>query len=143
MTAAKLKPALLACLVMLAAAGCGSTNLGDIDETPSERDDMPGPGIFADEDGESTLKWSTDGKPSAEEPAQTPAVVASDQSAGGSVALQASPAASQEARSSELDEKSEFEAYKEWRKLRAEGVDSQEYREFLLWLEYREFKAGE
>ncbi len=138
MTEAKLKPALLACMIMLAAAGCGSVNLGDIDETESERDDMPGPGIFADEDGETTLKWVVDTKnsekaPAAEvETAQTSNAVESEQA-------EAVPAPAP-APAPTMDDKSEFEAFKEWKRLRTEGADSAEYQEFLLWLEYRKFK---
>ncbi|MCH7881908.1 MAG: hypothetical protein IIB69_10135 [Proteobacteria bacterium] len=40
-----------------------------------------------------------------------------------------------------LDEKSEFEHFKTWNKLRAKGVESEEYREFLQWLNYQEFKT--
>ena len=40
-----------------------------------------------------------------------------------------------------LDEKSEFEHFKIWNKLRAKGVESEEYMEFLQWLNYQEFKT--
>ena len=41
-----------------------------------------------------------------------------------------------------LDEKSEFEYFKIWSELRAKGVESEEYTEFLQWLKYQEFKAN-
>ncbi len=43
--------------------------------------------------------------------------------------------------STALDEKSEFELFKIWTMLKAKGVESEEYREFLQWLNYQEFKA--
>ena len=95
--------------LLLNAAGCAGTNLGQIDETRDERDDMAGPGIFADDSGETVLKWDTG--------AQQPA-------------------------GADLDEKTEFELFKQWQRLRTEGADSAEYREFQQWLKYREFKAG-
>ena len=42
-----------------------------------------------------------------------------------------------------LDEKTEFEQYKRWNKLRTEDKESAEYQEFLQWLSYQEFKAGQ
>jgi len=78
---------------------------------------MTGPGIFADERGETLLKWSSDG----EQP-----VTAADKTA--------TPA---------IDGKAEFEQFKKWDRLRTEGEDSAEYREFLQWLKYQEFKAGQ
>jgi len=33
--------------------------------------------------------------------------------------------------------------YKEWRRLRSQGSDSPEYREFLQWLEFRKFKDAQ
>jgi hypothetical protein len=39
-----------------------------------------------------------------------------------------------------MDEKAEFEAFKEWNRLRSEGANSAEYQEFLMWLEYQQFK---
>ena len=111
------KPLLLGLLILMGATGCGSTNLGQLDETPSERDDMPGPGIFAGEEGETVLKWSSDNpqaKPAAADPV--------------------SPA---------IDEQAEFEQFKKWDRLRTEGEASAEYREFLQWLRYQEFKAAQ
>lgn len=42
-----------------------------------------------------------------------------------------------------LDEKTEFEYFKIWNKLRTNGVDSEEYQEFLQWLNYQKFKTGQ
>ncbi|HEY5738189.1 MAG TPA: hypothetical protein VIW27_00615 [Gammaproteobacteria bacterium] len=107
---------LLAAAVLLVAGGCAGTDLGRIDETRDERDDMAGPGVFADQSGETPLKWTVgDTRPSATEPTLELA----------------------------LDEQVEFELFKEWRRLRAEGSDSPEYREFLQWLEFREFKDAQ
>lgn len=101
--------------LLLAASGCAGMHLGQIDRTRAERDDMAGPGVFADSNGETPLKWSSSDKP---------------------VGGEATAAAG-------LDEKTEFELYKQWRALRAQGSDSPEYREFLQWLEFREFKAAQ
>ena len=106
-----------AVFLLLAAAGCAGTDLGQIDETRDERDDMRGPGIFADEDGETKLKWTVGGEQAASAE-QSSAVV-------------------------ELDEKTEFELFKQWQRLRTEGSDSEEYREFLQWLEFRKLKAAQ
>jgi hypothetical protein len=46
-----------------------------------------------------------------------------------------------QASSMALDEKSEFEQFKIWNVLRAKGEKSEEYREFLQWLNYQQFKA--
>jgi hypothetical protein len=104
--------------LLLAMAGCSNANLGDIDESVDSREQMPGPGIVADESGESRLKWSSDGGES--EPA--PAAATGSASAA---------------------EKAEFEQFKAWNELRSNGRDSAEYREFQQWLEYQEFKAAE
>ena len=40
-----------------------------------------------------------------------------------------------------LDEKTEFEHFKIWNKLRTEDAESEEYQEFLQWLKYQEFKS--
>lgn len=107
---------LLAAAVLLAAGGCAGTDLGQIDETRAERDDMAGPGVFADSSGETPLKWTFGGEQAASD--------------------DAAPVAG-------LDEQAEFELFKEWRRLKAEGAAAPEYREFLQWLEFREFKAAQ
>jgi hypothetical protein len=102
--------------LLLASVGCAGTDLGGIDESRHERDDMAGPGVFADRNGATPLQWTL----GEEQPAADPAAPA--------------PA---------VDEQAEFELYKQWRRLKAEGADSPEYREFLQWLEFREFKAAQ
>jgi hypothetical protein len=42
-----------------------------------------------------------------------------------------------------LDDKTEFEQFKIWNKLRTEGRDSEEYQEFLQWLIYQDFKTSQ
>jgi len=108
-------PAVLACIILFAAAGCSSVDLGQIDETEDPRDDMPGPGVFSDDDGETTLKWSSEKSqaPEETEPANLTAV----------------------------DEQAEFEQFKKWNDLRSNAADSAEYQEFLQWLKYQEFKT--
>ena len=140
MSSARLKPTLLACLVVLVVAGCSSANLGDIDETQSERDDMPGPGILADENGETTLKWVADTRQPEEQPVQSPAKLESEQLAMGVESEQTTATEVQPAPAPTMDEKAEFEAFKEWNRLRSEGANSAEYQEFLMWLEYQQFK---
>ena len=111
----RLTPAALSGIFLLTAAGCSSMNLGQIDETLDPREEMPGPGIFSDEEGNTTLKWSTDNN--------QPSVEAAEVS------------------STTMDDKAEFEQFKRWNKLRTEDKESKEYQEFLLWLSYQEFKA--
>ena len=41
-----------------------------------------------------------------------------------------------------LDEKTEFEQFKKWNKLRTEDRESAEYQEFLQWLNYQSFKTS-
>ena len=108
-------PRLVVLLLALAAGACSNTNLGDIDESVDSREQMPGPGIFDGEDGESALSWS------------------SDSSADRSVAAQQSSA----------DQRAEFEQFKAWQALREQGEDSPEYREFRQWLEFQKFKSGQ
>lgn len=117
MTIPWLMPAVLTTLLLLNTAGCSSVNLGQIDETPDDREEMPGPGIFADEEGETTLKWSSDDKQAASNPE------ASNVTA--------------------LDEKAEFEQFKIWNELRTKGAETAEYQEFLQWLEYQKFKTSQ
>ena len=102
-------------LLLLVGVGCSNTNLGDFDESVDSREEMPGPGIFANEEGETALKWSSDSKQSATVTAKTDSTTA--------------------------DQKAEFEQFKAWNELRTKGVDSAEYREFLQWLEYQKFKT--
>ena len=90
-------------------------DLGQIDETEDPREEMPGPGIFSDDKGETKLKWSTD--------KNQPSVEAAEVS------------------STTTDEKAEFEQFKLWNKLRTEQMDSEEYQEFLQWLIYQDFKG--
>jgi hypothetical protein len=40
-----------------------------------------------------------------------------------------------------LDDKAEFEEFKIWNKLRTKGEESEEYMEFIQWLNYQDFKA--
>ena len=105
-----------AAAVLLVAGGCAGTDLGRIDETRDERDDMAGPGVFADRNGATPLQWTLGEEQSAAEQAPP------------------APAAGEQA---------EFELYKQWRRLKAEGDDSPEYREFLQWLEFRDFKGAQ
>ena len=42
-----------------------------------------------------------------------------------------------------LDDKAEFEQFKIWNKLRTEQMDSEEYQEFLQWLNYQNFKTSQ
>lgn len=117
MTIPWLMPAVLTTLLLLNTAGCSSVNLGQIDETPDDREEMPGPGIFADDEGETTLKWSSDDKQAASNP--EPSNVTA------------------------LDEKAEFEQFKIWNELRTKGAETAEYQEFLQWLEYQKFKTSQ
>jgi type IV pilus biogenesis protein CpaD/CtpE len=109
--------AILAAILLLSTAGCSSRNLGQIDETPDDREEMAGPGVFTEDDGETKLQWSTDQNQST-----TTAVATGD---------------------SGLDEKAEFEQFKAWNKLKEKGADSPEYQEFLQWLDYQKFKNSQ
>jgi hypothetical protein len=108
----------LTALLLLSSAGCSSRNLGQIDETPDDREEMPGPGVFSDDDGETKLQWSTDKN----ESTITAAVATGD---------------------SGLDEKAEFEQFKVWNELKTKGADSPKYQEFLQWLDYQKFKNSQ
>ncbi|MCP4765086.1 MAG: hypothetical protein GY875_02330 [Gammaproteobacteria bacterium] len=110
-------------LLLLLNAGCSGANLGDMDESANPRDDMPGPGIFADDQGETTLKWSSDSKQAEAEPEPELA--------------QSSPD------STMSPEQAEFEQYKAWNELKGKGAESAEYQEFLQWLEYQKFKSNQ
>ena len=107
----------LAGIYLLTAAGCSSMNLGQIDETEDPRDDMPGPGIFSDEHGNTKLKWSSDKNQPPAEPVQSDLTT--------------------------TDEKAEFEQFKVWNELRTKDSGSEEYQEFLQWLKYQDFKVGQ
>jgi hypothetical protein len=126
----RLVPAIvLPVVLLLAASGCSNTNLGDIDESVDSREEMPGPGIFAQDDGQSALTWSSDSNepaPAAEQPVSTSATTTT-----AAVVM-----------TTETD-KAEFEQFKAWDELRTKGADSAEYQEFQQWLEYRKFKAAE
>jgi hypothetical protein len=119
----KIKPAVLTALMLLTTAGCNSVNLGQIDESVDDREEMAGPGIFADDEGETALKWSNEAQPKASQ----------------SQAVEAQPV---ESTAPAIDEKAEFEQFKQWNELRTNALQSPEYQEFLQWLEYRKFKAG-
>jgi hypothetical protein len=109
----------LAAILLATAAGCSSTNLGDIDETDDPRETMPGPSILADEQGESPLTLKTGADKEAAKP--VPIAVAAPVT----------------------DEKAEFEQFKKWDNLRTNAEDSAEYQEFLEWIKYQKFKAGQ
>jgi hypothetical protein len=116
--------------MLLVIAGCSGANLGDIDESVDSREEMPGPGILADDEGESALKWSNASK-EPEAAASTTDSAAVTASAATSAAATMSP------------EQAEFEQYKAWNELKAGGADSAEYQEFLQWLEYQKFKSSQ
>ena len=42
-----------------------------------------------------------------------------------------------------LDDKAEFEQFKRWTKLRTEDRESEEYQDFLQWLNYQNFKTSQ
>jgi len=107
----------LACIFLFAAAGCSSVDLGQIDETENPRDDMPGPGIFSDDDGETALQWSSDTDQASTE--------------------------TEQASLTTTDEQAEFEQFKIWNELRTKAADSDEYQEFLQWLKYQDFKSAQ
>ena len=112
-----LKRLVLMGALLVTAVGCSSTNLGNIDETDDPRETMPGPGVLADEQGESplTLKTGADKKAAKPVPVAAPA----------------------------MGEKAEFEQFKKWDNLRTNAAESAEYQEFLEWLKYQKFKAGQ
>ena len=112
-----LKWAVIAGVLLLTAVGCSSTNLGDIDETDDPRETMPGPGVLADEQGETPLKLETGADKKSAQSTQAVAVV--------------------------TDEQTEFEQFKKWDNLRTDAPESAEYKEFLEWLKFQKFKAGQ
>jgi len=119
-----------AALLLLAIAGCSGTNLGDIDESVDSREQMPGPGILADENGETSLKWSTASN-------ETEAAASTTSSSAAAASTTASTAGALS------PEQAEFEQYKVWNELRTNGAESAEYREFQQWLEYQKFKSNQ
>jgi len=78
---------------------------------------MSGPGVLADEQGETPLKLKTGSD-------KTP--------------VNAAPVSA-----TALDEKAEFEQFKKWDDLRTNAPESAEYKEFLEWIKYQKFKAGQ
>ena len=112
-------------LLLFLNAACSGTNLGQIDESVDSREEMPGPGIFADDEGESSLKWSNDSS----EPSST--------------ATTASTTASTATGMSVTQEQAEFEQFKAWNDLRSNDTESAEYQEFQQWLEYQKFKSNQ
>lgn len=113
----RLRRAVVVGVLLVTAAGCNSANLGNIDETDDPRETMPGPGVLANEQGESPLTLKTDTDKEAAKPAPVAAPV--------------------------MDEKAEFEQFKKWDHLRTNAADSAEYQEFLEWLKFQQFKAGQ
>jgi hypothetical protein len=112
-----LKRVFLMGVLLITAAGCSSTNLGQIDETDDPRETMPGPGVLADEQGETPLTLKT----------------GSDKEAAKSVVASVPV----------TDEQTEFEQFKKWDHLRTNEAESAEYQEFLEWMKYQKFKAGQ
>jgi hypothetical protein len=78
---------------------------------------MPGPSILANEQGETPLTLKTGADKEAAKPAPVAAPV--------------------------TGEKAEFEQFKKWDNLRTNAADSAEYQEFLEWIKYQKFKAGQ
>ena len=108
---------LLAGLLSVVTVACSGVNLGDIDEQADAREEMPGPGILADDSGESALTWSND-NPEPAAVADAPQMTVSQ-------------------------EQAEFEQFKTWNELRSNSDESLEYQEFQQWQEYQKFKAGQ
>ena len=113
----QLKWAVVACILLLTVVGCSSRNLGNINETDDPRETMPGPGVLDNEQGESPLTLKTGADKETVKPAPAAAPV--------------------------TDEKAEFEQFKKWDNLRTNAADSAEYQEFLEWIKYQKFKAGQ
>jgi hypothetical protein len=114
-------------LLLFLNAACSGTNLGQIDESVDSREEMPGPGIFSDSEGESSLKWSKDSS----EPTSTATVTA------------ATASTSTATSTSVTQEQAEFEQFKVWNDLRSNGTESAEYQEFQQWLEFQKFKSNQ
>jgi hypothetical protein len=134
-----------AVLLLCTVAACSGVNLGNIDEQPDGREEMPGPGIFDDEQGKPAFTWSSDNKAPESSASAAPA---SSTSIAASPANSSTTAASASAATSASDtalsqEQAEFEQFKIWNKLRTTGADSPEYHEFQQWLEYQKFKSGQ
>ena len=116
-------------LLLFLNAACSGTNLGQIDESVDSREEMPGPGIFADDEGETALQWSNDSRePSSTETATATATGTAASTATGTGVTQ---------------EQAEFEQFKAWSDLRSNGTESAEYQEFQQWLEYQKFKSSQ
>ena len=113
----QIRRCVLVAILLITSAGCSGTNLGNIDETDDPRETMPGPSILADEQGETPLTLKTGADKEAAKPVPLTAPV--------------------------TDEKTEFEQFKKWDKLRTNAADSAEYQEFLEWIKYQKFKAGQ
>ena len=113
----QIRRCVLVAILLITSAGCSGTNLGNIDETDDPRETMPGPSILADEQGETPLKLKTGADKEAAKPVPVAAPV--------------------------TDEKTEFEQFKKWDDLRTNATDSAEYQEFLEWIKYQKFKAGQ
>jgi hypothetical protein len=92
-------------------------NLGNLNETDDPGEAMPRPGVLADEQGETPLKLETGADKKSEKSAQAIAPV--------------------------TDEQAEFEQFKKWDDLRTHGAETPEYQEFLEWIKYQKFKAGQ
>jgi hypothetical protein len=112
-------------LLLILNAACSGTNLGQIDESVDSREEMPGPGIFADDEGKSSLTWSTDSS----EPSSTATATAASASTATATNV--------------TQEQAEFEQFKAWNDLRSYGTESAEYQEFQQWLEYQKFKSSQ
>ena len=124
-----LRRAVVIGILLVTAAGCNSANLGNIDETDDPRETMPGPGVLANEQGESPLTVKTGADKEVTREAAEPAV---------REATSPAPAVAPV-----MDEKAEFEQFKKWDNLRTNDADSAEYQEFLEWLKFQKFKAGQ
>ena len=110
-------------LLLFLNTACSGVNLGQIDESVDSREEMPGPGIFEDDEGESSLKWSNDSS----EPSSTATAATASTASGTSV----------------TQEQAEFEQFKVWNDLRSNGTESAEYQEFQQWLEFQKFKSSQ